>query len=205
MPPSWRWASGVGSTVCCGVHERNRVVNLAPAVVEAAYSGLLLLIDHGRPPTELRGSGAQNQTIDQVGFFGQQVRTAVDLFALGQDADPESTWRKVTDRVVRRRAIGIGHPGPAPVQLNVGLREPLVPDPGVDQIPIDSGETSELQAPGCARTDQPLPSATLGLLRSQRVVSFSRGMFRILRSRSRRWNWQMRVAGRSSASPAAMR
>ena len=69
------------------------VANLAPAVVEAAYSGLPLIVITADRPPELRGVGA-NQTIDQVGFFGQQVRTAVDLFALGQDADPESTWRR---------------------------------------------------------------------------------------------------------------
>lgn len=137
------------------------VANLAPAVVEAAYSGLPLIVITADRPPELRGVGA-NQTIDQVGFFGQQVRTAVDLFALGQDADPESTWRKVTDRVVRD-AIGIGHPGPAPVQLNVGLREPLVPDPGVDQIPIDSAETSELQAPGVLREPINFAVGDLGL------------------------------------------
>ena len=69
---------------------------------------------------------------------------------------------KVTDRVVRD-AIGIGHPGPAPVQLNVGLREPLVPDPGVDQIPIDSAETSGAASAGrAARTDQ-LAVGDLGL------------------------------------------
>ncbi|NQU37897.1 MAG: 2-succinyl-5-enolpyruvyl-6-hydroxy-3-cyclohexene-1-carboxylic-acid synthase, partial [Actinobacteria bacterium] len=54
------------------------VANLVPAVVEASYAGVGLVAITADRPVELRGVGA-SQTIDQVGFFGQHVRTAVDV------------------------------------------------------------------------------------------------------------------------------
>ena len=119
------------------------VANLAPAVVEAAYSGIPLIVITADRPPELRNVGA-NQTIDQVGFFGQQVRTAVDLIAHADDATASGSWRKVTDRVIAD-AIGIGHSGPGPVQLNIGFREPLVPLASTGE-PFDAGAI-EIAAP----------------------------------------------------------
>lgn len=136
------------------------VANLAPAVVEAAYTGLpLVAVTADRPP-ELRGVGA-NQTIDQVGFFGQQVRTAVDLLALPQDAHQPATWRKVVDRVLAD-ALGIGHSGPAPVQLNVGFREPMVPD-AVDDIALDPTDPLDTSVPAPIREPINFAVADLGL------------------------------------------
>ena len=137
------------------------VANLAPAVVEAAYAGLPLIVISADRPPELRGVGA-NQTIDQVGFFGQQVRTAVDLLASGQDAQAPATWRKVTDRVIHD-AIGLGHRGPAPVQLNVGFREPLVPELGSGQSPLATADISDLTPPKVMREPINFAVGDLGL------------------------------------------
>jgi 2-succinyl-5-enolpyruvyl-6-hydroxy-3-cyclohexene-1-carboxylate synthase len=104
-------------------------VNLHPAVVEADYSRVRLVVLTADRPAELRGTGA-NQTIDQVGLYGGSVRWFDEL-----SADPGTSaagWRRVLDR-----ALGDGHAGP--VHLNVSFREPLVPDGEASWVgPLDA-------------------------------------------------------------------
>ena len=93
--------------------------NLHPAVLEAAHAGVpLLALTADRPP-ELRGVGA-NQTVDQLGLFGSAARF-VELGAPEIRAGQNAYWRSTVCRAV---AAG------GPVQLNLALREPLVPEPG---------------------------------------------------------------------------
>jgi 2-succinyl-5-enolpyruvyl-6-hydroxy-3-cyclohexene-1-carboxylate synthase len=77
------------------------VANLHPAVLEAAHTGLPLVVVTADRPARLRGTNA-NQTTDQVGIFGPLVPT--------QDATGP------VDLVTGR-----------PVHLNVPLDEPLLP------------------------------------------------------------------------------
>ncbi len=129
-------AKALGRAVPVICTSGSAVANLAPAVVEAAYSGVpLIAITADRPP-ELRGVGA-NQTIDQVGFFGQQVRTALDLVTLANDPNPSGSHRKSVDRVIAD-AIGVDHKSAAPVHLNIAFREPLVPS-GVESVNVMTG------------------------------------------------------------------
>ncbi|HET9944086.1 MAG TPA: 2-succinyl-5-enolpyruvyl-6-hydroxy-3-cyclohexene-1-carboxylic-acid synthase [Actinomycetes bacterium] len=93
-------------------------VNLHPAVVEADYSRVPLVVLTADRPEELRGVGA-NQTIDQVRLYGSSVRFFYDL-SVDTDAGP-SRWRTLVDRA-------LGHGVDGPVHLNVAFREPLVPD-----------------------------------------------------------------------------
>jgi 2-succinyl-5-enolpyruvyl-6-hydroxy-3-cyclohexene-1-carboxylate synthase len=93
-------------------------VNLHPAVVEADYSRVRLVVLTADRPVEMRGTGA-NQTIDQVGLYGGSVRYFRDVMV---DTLPTvRDWRGVV-----LRALAEGSDGP--VHLNVALREPLVPD-----------------------------------------------------------------------------
>lgn len=78
------------------------VANLHPAVLEAAHSGVELVVVTADRPPRLRGTSA-NQTTDQVGIFGPLVET--------QDAS---------------RGMDLMDAGP--VHLNVPLDEPLVPE-----------------------------------------------------------------------------
>jgi 2-succinyl-5-enolpyruvyl-6-hydroxy-3-cyclohexene-1-carboxylate synthase len=80
------------------------VANLHPAVLEAAHTGLPLVVVTADRPARLRGTGA-NQTTDQVGVFGPLVPTL----------DVAATPVAFAD-------------GRAPLHLNVQLDEPLVPD-----------------------------------------------------------------------------
>jgi 2-succinyl-5-enolpyruvyl-6-hydroxy-3-cyclohexene-1-carboxylate synthase len=92
-------------------------VNLHPAVVEADYSRVPLVVLTADRPEELRGVGA-NQTIDQVRLYGSSVRFFYDL-SVDTDAGP-GRWRTLVDRA-------LGHGVDGPVHLNVAFREPLVP------------------------------------------------------------------------------
>ena len=93
-------------------------VNLHPAVVEADYSRVRLVVLTADRPEELRGVGA-NQTIDQVRLYGSSVRFFYDL-SVDTDAGP-ARWRTLVERTIAHGVDG-------PVHLNIAFREPLTPD-----------------------------------------------------------------------------
>ena len=90
-----------------------------------------LIVLSANRPYELLGTGA-NQTMEQLGYFGTQVRDTISL-GLAEDA-PErldslnATWRSATCRVLVA-ATGSRTANAGPVHFDIPLREPLVPDP----------------------------------------------------------------------------
>ena len=91
-------------------------VNLHPAVVEAAYSGIPLIAITADRPRSVRASGA-NQTIDQRDLYGVDAITWIDLEGLSEPA--------LRSAVASAVDLATGaHPGP--VHLDVPLSEPLV-------------------------------------------------------------------------------
>ncbi|GAC67951.1 2-succinyl-5-enolpyruvyl-6-hydroxy-3-cyclohexene-1-carboxylic-acid synthase [Gordonia soli] len=105
------------------------VANMGPAVFEANYARVPLVVVSANRPYELLGSGA-NQTIEQFGIFGTQVRAAISLGLAEQDLDTNSQWRSAVGRVLAAaRGARSGNAGP--VQFDIPLREPLVPDVSV--------------------------------------------------------------------------
>jgi len=96
--------------------------NFFPAVIEAHYGRVPLIVFTADRPRESRDSGAP-QTIDQVHLYGQHVKWFVDLAA------PEATESKLRyARAVACQAVAIVRQAPpGPVHLNIPLREPLVP------------------------------------------------------------------------------
>ncbi len=97
--------------------------NFLPAVIEAFYARVPLVVLTADRPHELRGVGAP-QTIDQINLFGAHVKWFVDLAE--PDAAPEML-RYV--RTVAGRAVATAQRGPAgPVHVNCPYREPLVPN-----------------------------------------------------------------------------
>ena len=106
--------------------------NLHPAVLEASHAGVpLVVLTCDRPP-ELRGAGA-NQTVDQVGLYGGAVRSFVEVGTPGERVGDNGYWRAVTCRAVSA-ALGDLGTEPGPVHLNLGLRDPLVPDDKPDWV-----------------------------------------------------------------------
>ncbi|WP_409328691.1 2-succinyl-5-enolpyruvyl-6-hydroxy-3-cyclohexene-1-carboxylic-acid synthase [Trujillonella humicola] len=115
--------------------------HLHAAVLEADASGVpLLALTADRPP-ELRGTGA-NQTIEQPGLYGRAVRWAVDVGVPeeGREAAQNRYWRSLVARALAV-AGGVLSGDPGPVQLNLALRDPLLPD----------GPPGELSAPWAGR------------------------------------------------------
>lgn len=123
-------AIAAGAPVCVAMTSGTAVANLGPAVVEANYARVPLIVLSANRPYELLGTGA-NQTMEQLGYFGTQVRAAISL-GLAEDA-PErldsfnATWRSATCRVLAA-ATGSRTANAGPVQFDIPLREPLVPD-----------------------------------------------------------------------------
>ncbi|MEP9415031.1 2-succinyl-5-enolpyruvyl-6-hydroxy-3-cyclohexene-1-carboxylic-acid synthase [Gordonia sp. VNQ95] len=104
------------------------VANMSPAVFEANYARVPLVVVSANRPYELLGSGA-NQTVEQFGIFGTQVRAAISLGLAEADVDTNSQWRSAVGRVLAAaRGARTGNAGP--VQFDIPLREPLVPGPG---------------------------------------------------------------------------
>ena len=102
------------------------VANMSPAVFEANYARVPLVVVSANRPYELLGSGA-NQTVEQFGIFGTQVRATISLGLAEQDLDTNSQWRSAVGRVLAAaRGARTGNAGP--VQFDIPLREPLVPD-----------------------------------------------------------------------------
>jgi 2-succinyl-5-enolpyruvyl-6-hydroxy-3-cyclohexene-1-carboxylate synthase len=104
--------------------------NLAPAVIEAHWARVPLIVLTADRPPELRDIGA-GQAIDQLKLYGDAVRW---FFEVGNhDATPERL-RWIRTLACRAYATAAGE-RPGPVHLNFPLREPLVPDgplPGDD-------------------------------------------------------------------------
>lgn len=134
-------AIAAGAPVCVAMTSGTAVANLGPAVVEANYARVPLIVLSANRPYELLGTGA-NQTMEQLGYFGTQVRAAISL-GLAEDA-PErldalnATWRSATCRVLAA-ATGSRTANAGPVQFDIPLREPLVPDPEPHGAPTPAG------------------------------------------------------------------
>lgn len=95
-------------------------VNFAPAVIEAYEDDVPLLLLTADRPAEVRGRGA-NQTIDQVGIFGQHV-TCYDIDA-PEESTEEDGWASIAVGVYEQAARLS-----KPLHLNLQFREPLVPE-----------------------------------------------------------------------------
>lgn len=113
------------------------VANLHPAVLEAHHAQVPLIMLSADRPEELRGTGA-NQTTVQPGMFGSAVRWQHDLShfeggsdrperILGEVRTASWAWRTTVDRAWAA-ATGALSADPGPVHLNVAFRDPLAPD-----------------------------------------------------------------------------
>ena len=101
--------------------------NYLPAVIEAHYTGVPLVVFTADRPHELREVGA-GQTIDQVHLYGDHVRHFAEVPVAGE-VDPFHL-RVATARAVAT-ATGVS---PGPVHLNWPFREPLEPVDGRPEV-----------------------------------------------------------------------
>lgn len=112
-------ALGANGPVAVVTTSGTAVGNLLPAVMEANHAGVPLVVLSADRPEELRGTGA-NQTTIQLDLFGEHVRFATDVPA---GADPTSAVNTaLTAAQGRLEGIPAG-----PVQVNLAFRDPLTP------------------------------------------------------------------------------
>ena len=109
--------------------------NFYPAIIEANYSHIPLLVLTADRPPEIRESGA-NQTVDQIKMYSDHVRSFVDV-ALPENNPAPLTLRYLRSLAGRAVASTMGFP-PGPVQVNFPFRKPLEPIPQLGfELPAD--------------------------------------------------------------------
>src|SRR5690606_947467 len=108
------------------------VANLHPAVLEAHHASVPLIVLSADRPDELRGTGA-NQTTVQPGIFAGAVRWEHDLTPsqggsagletnFGEALRTHPAWRTTVDRAWGAATGALGQV-PGPVHLNVAFRD----------------------------------------------------------------------------------
>ncbi|PFG04972.1 2-succinyl-5-enolpyruvyl-6-hydroxy-3-cyclohexene-1-carboxylic-acid synthase [Bacillus sp. es.034] len=110
--------------------------NYYPAVIEARYSRVPLIVLTADRPHELREVGAP-QAIDQIDLYGKHVKWSIDM------ALPESIpsmLQYARSSAVRGIALSTGYPE-GPVHYNFPFREPLIPD--LQKVEFSSGRPSK--------------------------------------------------------------
>lgn len=114
--------TGIPALLVCS--SGTATANFYPAIIEAHYSNVPILVLTADRPHELRDSGA-NQTVDQVRMYGSHVLWSVDV------VPPESNPTEVVVRSLRtlaNRAVAMAcGPVGGPVHLNFPFRKPLEP------------------------------------------------------------------------------
>ncbi|GAB3558114.1 2-succinyl-5-enolpyruvyl-6-hydroxy-3-cyclohexene-1-carboxylic-acid synthase [Spelaeicoccus albus] len=128
------------------------VANLHPAVLEASYGGVPLIVLSADRPAELRGTGSNQTLRAQHTLFTTDVRHAVDVPAVGQPSDVAEPAEALRTAIALARggagpAADGADPRPGPVHVNVSFRPPLVPD--------DEPYTPEQNADGPATPGSP--------------------------------------------------
>jgi 2-succinyl-5-enolpyruvyl-6-hydroxy-3-cyclohexene-1-carboxylate synthase len=109
-------ALATGAPVAVLTTSGTAVGNLLPAVMEANHAAVPLVVLSADRPDELRGTGA-NQTTIQLDLFGEHVRFAVDIPA------GESPQRAVETSLSRRDGCLRGH------TAGTGAAQPRLPRP----------------------------------------------------------------------------
>ena len=159
--------------VCCT--SGTAVANLHPAVAEAYYQGVPLIVLSADRPERWIGQWA-GQTLPQPGLFGSLVRKAVHL---PEPHTEEERW--YCNRLINEALLSALAPLPGPVQINVPISDPgvsLLPPTSAKHVPESSDKRPIGMQPG-RRIQQLYPysidaQAVEPLLR--RLATFERKM-----------------------------
>ncbi|WP_420622329.1 2-succinyl-5-enolpyruvyl-6-hydroxy-3-cyclohexene-1-carboxylic-acid synthase [Candidatus Poriferisodalis sp.] len=117
-------AKGSGKPTVLVCTSGTAAANYLPAVVEAHYSGVPLVVLTADRPPELRGWGA-GQAIDQHSLYGSHVRWFCETPVPSElPPDRATRWFAVAAARAVQQAAGLN---PGPVHVNLPFREPLEP------------------------------------------------------------------------------
>ena len=152
--------------------------NFHPAVLEASYGEVPLIVLTADRPPEARDTGA-GQAVDQLKLYGSAVRW---FFEVGVPAPRESGLRHL--RGLAARAVFTATRAPAgPVHLNFPFHKPLEPVPVPGDVPAGWSARYPLAAAGLdgapyARGSHAAPAAPPEALRrlAERVRAAPRGL-----------------------------
>ncbi|MGC9150194.1 MAG: 2-succinyl-5-enolpyruvyl-6-hydroxy-3-cyclohexene-1-carboxylic-acid synthase [Microbacter sp.] len=103
--------------LCCT--SGTALLNYGPAVAEAFYQGIPLLIISADRPAAWIGQ-ADGQTLPQPGVFGSMVKKSVQLPEI---TTSEEQW--YCNRLINEAIIALTQNGLGPVHINIPLSEPL--------------------------------------------------------------------------------
>jgi 2-succinyl-5-enolpyruvyl-6-hydroxy-3-cyclohexene-1-carboxylate synthase len=152
-------ALSTGSPAAVLTTSGTAVGNLMPAVMEANHAAVPLVVLSADRPEELRGTGA-NQTTIQLDLFGEHVRFAADV-------DAGTSPLRAVETAISAATGAFSDLAPGPVQLNLAFRDPLVPEPG-EKLPAAAARPKFRI--GTDPLTMNLPPAPAGLAERRTVV-----------------------------------
>lgn len=109
--------TGRPSIVCCT--SGTALLNYAPAVAEAYYQGIPMIILSADRPKEMIDMGI-GQSINQSGVFNNYCKISVDLIQ-----EPSSAEQKTNEKLINQALDVMLNGKPGPVHINVPFHEPL--------------------------------------------------------------------------------
>lgn len=115
--------------------------NYFPAIVEAHYSRVPLVVITADRPHELRDIGAP-QAINQIHLYGQYVKWFCEMSL----PEMKETSIQYVRNVAKRAAIMSNNHPAGPVHLNFPLREPLVPNMEEDYFHLGRSKETVTQS-----------------------------------------------------------
>lgn len=113
-------AQQLGKAVAVACTSGSAALNYAPAIAEAYYQKIPLLVLTADRPSELidRGYG---QTIRQRNVYKNYIKTS---FELPVDIEDETSFKKA-EKIINEAINLTQYPEPGPVHINIPFREPL--------------------------------------------------------------------------------
>lgn len=109
-----------GKSVALLCTSGSAVLNYAPAIAEAYYQKVPLLVITADRPIELIDQG-DSQTIRQQNIYANYIRKSFNLPVEVKSANDEWYFDRIVNEAIDRTL----YPAPGPVQLNLPLDEPL--------------------------------------------------------------------------------
>ena len=156
------WSRARGQAAAVITTSGTAVANLLPAVVEADYGAIPLLLITADRPRRLKGCGA-NQTVNQQAFLAANVRLLLEGDPDGLALLPPGALERLAARAMAATAAR----PPGPVHLNLALEEPLhAAAASLRTLALDAGATPGEPAAAAVATSWPsleAPGPAIGL------------------------------------------
>lgn len=158
--------------------------NYLPAIAEAGLSHVPLILLTTDRPQELRAIGAP-QTMQQVGLYGDHVKAEVELTL----QDDHTDVADYIDYKVQQLTHDTQVQPAGPVQINLPLRKPLMPDLGTEwPVLVPQTFVTMTQTPNVDQLRDVLVGKKVAILAGPAEVSWSAEKFQRLAEK-----WQVPV------------